>query len=91
MQKSGLGLVIAGILIVIGLVLLVLGNQIVLEGVNQENGKINSEQSLTIVNEFNAKTTPIGVFAVQAINSNESKTSAKIIGPSGNEIKICLD
>ena len=88
MQKAVLGLVISGILIVVGLMLMVLGNQIVLEGVNQENGKINSEQSLTIVNEFDAETTSIGVFAVQAINSNDRTTSAKIIGPSGNEIKF---
>ena len=90
MQKAGLGLVISGVLIVVGLLLLVLGNQIVLEGINQENGKINSEQSLTIVNEFDAETTTTGVFAVQTINSNESTTSAKIIGPSGNEIKFVL-
>ena len=40
MQKAILGLVISGILIVVGLALLVLGNQMVLEGVNQGNGKI---------------------------------------------------
>ena len=88
MQKAILGLVISGILIVVGLALLVLGNQMVLEGVNQGNGKINSEESLTIANDFDIEDTSTGIFAVQAISDDKNIISAKIIGPSGNEIKF---
>ena len=55
MQKAGIILVASGGLMVIGLILLAVGNQIILEGVFQGNGKINSSQDLTIPGEFNSK------------------------------------
>ena len=44
MQKSGIIVVASGALIVIGLILLVVGNQIILEGINQGDQKISLEQ-----------------------------------------------
>ena len=44
MQKTGLLIVIFGILIVAGLGMSVIENQITLEGIAQGNGKVNSAQ-----------------------------------------------
>ncbi|WP_371504588.1 hypothetical protein [Nitrosopumilus adriaticus] len=86
MQKSGMIIIGSGVLIIIGLFLLVLGNQAILEGIVQENGKVSSEQVLSIDNNFDPQTTPIGVFAVQIVDFQENTFSAKIVDPLGIEI-----
>lgn len=86
MQKSGIVLVISGGLIVIGLVLLVLGNQIILEGVSQGNGKIKSEQALTIIGNLDTQKTLTGVFAVQIIEFKDNIFSVKVLDPLDIEI-----
>lgn len=86
MQKAGIILVSSGALIVIGLILLAVGNQIILEGVFQGNGKINSSQDLTILGEFNSEASAIGVFAVQVMEFKENTVSAKILDPFDNQI-----
>lgn len=86
MQKAGIILVVSGALIVVGLILLAVGNQIILEGVFQGNGKISSNQDLTITGEFNSEESPTGVFAVQVMEFKENRISVKILDPFGNEI-----
>ena len=86
MQKAGLMVVIAGVLIVSGLIISVLGNQLTLEGIVQENGKVSSTQTISISAGFDADNTQIGIFAVQVIESKESTTYAKILDPSDIEI-----
>lgn len=86
MQKSGSIVVGSGVVIIIGLFLLVLGNQAILEGIIQDNGKVNSEQSFSISNNFDSQITPIGIFAVQIIEFQENTFSAKILDPSDIEI-----
>lgn len=86
MQKAGIILVASGALIVIGLILLAVGNQIILEGVFQGNGKINSSQDLTILGEFNSEVSSVGVFAVQVMEFKENTISARILDPFDNEI-----
>ena len=86
MQKAGIILVVSGVLIVIGLMLLAVGNQIILEGVFQGNGKINSSQDLTIPGEFSSEESSIGVFAVQVMEFKENTVSAKVLDPFDNEI-----
>ncbi|KAF6246906.1 hypothetical protein C6990_07365 [Nitrosopumilus sp. b3] len=81
MQKSGMIVIGSGVLIIIGLFLLVLGNQAILEGIIQNNGKVSSEQVLSISNNFDSQTTPIGVFAVQIIDFQENTFSVKILDP----------
>jgi len=78
--------VIAGVLIVSGLIISVLGNQLTLEGIVQENGKVSSTQTVSISTDFDADNTQIGIFAVQVIESKESTTYAKILDPSDIEI-----
>jgi len=86
MQKAGIILVVSGALIVIGLILLAAGNQVILEGVFQGNGKINSSQDLTISGEFNSEESSIGVFAVQVMEFKENTVSARVLDPFDNEI-----
>ena len=86
MEKAGIILVVSGALIVVGLILLAAGNQIILEGVSQGNGKINSSQDLTISGEFDSEESITGVFAVQVMEFKEKIVSAKILDPFGNEI-----
>ena len=86
MQKSGLILIVSGALIVLGLILLVLGNQIILEGVSQENGFVNATQSLIVSGNFNMQETSVGVYAIQLMNFKENAFSARILDPNSIEI-----
>ena len=86
MQKSGIMIVISATLIVVGLILLVLGNQIILEGVSQGNQKVSSSQTLTISVDFDSQETPIGVFAVQIMEFKDNTFSAKVLDPFDSEI-----
>ena len=86
MQKAGLMVVIAGVLIVSGLIISVLGNQLTLEEIIQENGKVSSTQTVSVSVDFDANITPVGIFAVQVMESKESTTYAKILDPSVIEI-----
>ena len=86
MQKAGLMVIIAGILIISGLIISVLENQLTLEGIVQENGKVSSTQTVSISADFDADNTQIGIFAVQVMESKESTTYAKILDPSDIEI-----
>jgi len=86
MLKSGTVIVGSGIMIIIGLFLLVLGNQAILEGIIQDNGKVSSDQTLSISNHFDSHLTPVGIFAVQIVEFKENTFSAKILDPSDIEI-----
>ena len=86
MQKTGLVIVIFGILIVAGLATSVVENQVTLEGIVQGNGKVNSAQIVTISVNLDKNETPIGIFAVQIMEFKENTFSAKMLDPSGIEI-----
>ena len=86
MQKSGLIIVILGLLIVTGLVVSIVGNQVTLEGINQGNGEVSSTQTVTISVDFDMEKTPIGIFAVQVMEFKENTISIKILDPSDIEI-----
>ena len=86
MQKSGLGIVIFGLLIVGGLAVSLVENQTTLEGINQGNGKVSSIEKVTISVEIDKETTPVGIFAVQVMEFKENTISAKILDPSNIEI-----
>jgi len=85
-QKTGLFIVIFGILIVAGLAISVIENQITLEGITQGNGKVDSVQVVTISVDLNKNETPIGIFAVQIMEFKENMFLVKILDPSGIEI-----
>ncbi|MDH3658003.1 MAG: hypothetical protein OEM77_07720 [Nitrosopumilus sp.] len=86
MQKLAIMLVVSGALIVIGLVMLVIGNQIVLEGVSQGNGKVSLSQTLTISGDFDKQEISTGVFAVQVMEFKDNTFSARVLDSSEIEI-----
>ena len=86
MQKTGLFIVIFGILIIAGLGMSVIENQITLEGITQGNGKVNLEQVITVLVDLDKDETTIGIFAIQIMDFKENTFSAKILDPSGIEI-----
>jgi len=85
-QKSGLVIVIFGLLIVAGLGFSVIENQIILEGINQGNGKVSSSETVTVSVEIDREDTQTGIFAVQVMKFKENTISAKILDPSEIEI-----
>jgi len=85
-QKTGLLIVIFGILIVTGLGTSVLENQVTLEGITQGNGKVSVSETVTISVDLDKKETAMGIFAVQIMEYKENTFSAKILDPSGMEI-----
>ena len=86
MQKSGLVIVGSGAIIVIGLVLLALGNQVILDGVSQGDGKVSINQDIIISTNIDSKKTAVGIFAVQVIDIKENIFSAKVLDPLDIEI-----
>ena len=86
MQKTGLLIVIFGLLIVVGLATSVIENQVTLEGIVQGNGKVSLSEIVTISVDLDKNKTPIGIFAVQVMEFKENTFSAKILDPSGIEI-----
>jgi len=73
-------------LIAIGLLLLVLGNQIILEGISQGEGKVSSSQSLTVSADFDSRETSTGIFVVQIIEFKDNIFSVKVLDPLESEI-----
>lgn len=86
MQKSGLIIVIFGLLIVTGLVVSIVENQTTLEGINQGNGKISSTETVTVSVDLDKELTPVGIFAIQVMEFKENTISAMILDPSNIEI-----
>ena len=86
MQKSGLIIVIFGLLIVTGLVVSIVENQTTLEGINQDNGKVSLVDTVTVSVDLDKKITPMGIFAVQIMEFKENTISAVILDPSNIEI-----
>ncbi len=86
MQKSGLIIVICGLLIVGGLAISVVENQITLEGINQGNGKVTSSETVTVSVDIDREKTQTGIFAVQVMEFKENIISVKILDPTNIEI-----
>ena len=86
MEKTGLVIIASGAIIVIGLVLLALGNQVILDSVNQGDGKVSINQDIIVSTSIDSKKTSVGIFAVQVIDIKENIFSAKILDPLGIEI-----
>ena len=86
MQKFGLIIVVLGLFIVSGLVVSIFENQITLEGINQENGKVSITEKLTIPVDLDMEKTPVGVFAVQIMDVRKNTFYVKVLDPSDIEI-----
>ena len=86
MQKIGLMVVVSGALIVIGLILLALGNQVILDEIDQGNGIVSTNQDMVISADINSQETSSGIFAIQVMNIEENILSVKILDPLDIEI-----
>ena len=86
MQKSTILLISSATLIVIGLILSAVGEQIILGGFSQGTGKVSSSQTLSISVEFDSQETLVGIFAVQIMEFKDNTFSAKVLDPFDNEI-----
>lgn len=86
MQKSGIMLGSSAALIAVGMLLLVLGNQIILEGISQGDGKVSSSQSLTVSADFDSQETSVGIFAVQIMGFKGNTFSVQVLDPFESEI-----
>lgn len=86
MQKIGLMVVVSGTLIVIGLILLALGNQVILDEINQGNGIVSTNQDVIISTDIDSQETSMGIFAIQVMNIEENILSVKILDPLDIEI-----
>ncbi len=73
-------------LIAIWLLLLVLGNQIILEGISQGEGRVSSSQTLTVSVDFDSQETSTGIFAVQIMEFKDNTFSVKVLDPLESEI-----
>ncbi len=86
MQKSGLFIIIFGLLIVGGLVVSVVENQVTLEGIQQGNGKVTSDETVRISVDIDREEISKGVFAVQVMEFKKDTVSVKILDPTNSEI-----
>ena len=86
MQKIGLMVVVSGALIGIGLILLALGNQMILDEINQGNGIVSTNQDMMISADIDSQETSMGIFAIQVMNIEENILSVKILDPLDIEI-----
>jgi len=85
-QKPGLIIVIFGLLIVAGLVVSMVENQVRYEGINQENGKVSSIESFITSVDIDKEKSPIGIFNIKIMEFQKNAISAKILDPSNIEI-----
>jgi len=85
-QRAGLITIIFGLMIVTGLVVSVIENQVTLEGINQGNGKVSLIETVIVSTDMDKEKTPVGIFAVQVMEFKENTISAKILDPSNIEI-----
>lgn len=78
-------LVASGALVVIGLVLVVAGTQLVLEGVSQGGGTVGPDSPLVVESHL-VPGTAGGVFAVQVMGPWDGRLDARVLDPYGTEI-----
>ena len=95
MQRSVALLVGSGTLVIAGLVLMVVGTQMVLEGFSQGDGDVRAGQALTISGDLGmpggggeGDRVTRGVFAVQVMNelNDDQAVHATVTGPSGTRV-----
>ena len=87
MKKSGLSLAIVGGLIGVGIILSFYGNFLLFENLIQDNGDVGLEQDLIIEIELDNTKTRTGIYAVQIINVESAKVTAKILDPFDTELE----
>lgn len=86
MQRSGLFLLIVGILIVVGMTLLFFGSQIIAENLVTESANVHPGDSFDVISELDPSITQNGIYIIQTLNFKENSINVKIIDPFGSQI-----
>lgn len=86
MQRSGLFLLIVGVLIVVGMTLLFYGSQIIAENLVTKSASVLSGDSLKVISELDPLSAKNGIYIVQTLNFKENSIHVKIIDPFGGQI-----
>ncbi len=85
MQTTRL-IVIFGLLVVGGLAVSVIENQVTLEGISQGNGRVSLTETLSITADLDREETSVGVFAVQVMEFSQDAVSVRVFDPLDAEI-----
>ena len=87
MQKSGIVLISSGVAIAVGLILVVVGSQVILEDIIQGEGQVRTGEPLEISINMDPDKTSVGVVVVQAVEPDPEVTiHATVIDPFGSEV-----
>ena len=92
MQKLAIAIISSGILIIIGLALIVVGNQLVLSGITQGGDTVTSSDILSISAELDSLQADTGIFAVQIMEFEKDSFSVTVLDPRNIElVSVTID
>ena len=86
MEKAGIVLIVSISLIIIGMVLIVFGNDVILEDVIQDNVLVNSDKELSITSYLDSEKYELGVYAIQIPEFEDKLFFFKVLDPLDNQI-----
>ncbi|RNJ75808.1 MAG: hypothetical protein EB830_05455 [Nitrosopumilus sp. H13] len=89
-MRIGVMLAVSGVLIIAGLGLLVVGSQVVLEGIVQNSGPVGEGMELSASADL-GRDVASGVFAVQVAEFQAGAFHAELAGPSGIVASVELE
>ena len=86
MQRSGLFLLIVGVLIIVGMTLSFYGSQIITEDLVKEQFDLISGETFETFADLDPMISESGVYVVQTTNFQENSIHVKIFDPIGSQI-----
>ncbi len=86
MERSGLFLLIVGVLIIVGMALSFYGSQIITEDLVTEQSDLISGEIFETFADLDPMISESGVYVVQTTNFQENVINVKIFDPIGNQI-----
>ena len=86
MQRSGLFLLIVGVLIIVGMALSFYGSQIITEDLVKEQFDLISDETFETFADLDPMISESGVYVVQTTNFEENAIHVKIFDPLGSQI-----
>jgi len=86
MQRSGLFLLIIGVLMMVGMALSFYGSQIITEDLVKEQSDLISGETFETIVELDPMISESGIYYVQTTNFQENSIHVKIFDPFGSQI-----
>ncbi len=87
MQKSGILLIVVGVLVATGIVLSFYGNQVIFEDLAKKEGDVRFGENLEVTIELDQSENKKGIYAIQILNFKEGVFSASVYDPLGIQIE----